>query len=301
MLQKNILLPTKLKTISEDGFKGEYEIDKLYPGYGHTLGNSLRRIIMSSLPGVAITRVFIDGVQHEFSTLEGVKEDVINIILNLKRVVFKMDTSEDALTVILNTKKTGEVFAKDLEVPSQVEVLNPDQYLFTLNGKKEIKIEFEIQKGLGYVSKEEIQKGSKLAPGEMIMDSSFTAIRRVSYNVTSTRVGDRTDFDKLTFFIETDGSILPADVINSSVEIMIEQLSAIIGIEQKEDGVDENLAKSIADSIAQLDLDESILEKIARGGVLKISELETKTDEEILAFEDITQKDLEGIKKVLGK
>ncbi|MCK5589075.1 MAG: DNA-directed RNA polymerase subunit alpha [Candidatus Pacebacteria bacterium] len=300
MLQKNILLPTELKTISEDDRKGKYEIDKLYHGYGHTLGNSLRRIILSSLPGVAITRVFIDGVHHEFSTIDGVKEDVINIILNLKKVVFKMDTSEDSIMITLNAKKAGEIKASDIEVPSQVEIINPDEYLFTLESKKEIKIEFEIEKGLGYVPKEEIKKG-KLAPGEMIMDSSFTPIRRVTYEVLSTRVGDRTDFDKIVFFIETDGSISPADAIKSSIQIMIDQFMAVLGVENPTEGVDEDLAKSIADSIAQLDLDESILEKIAKEGILKISELEIKTDEEILSFEGISKKDLEDIKKSLDK
>ncbi|MCD5396650.1 MAG: DNA-directed RNA polymerase subunit alpha [Candidatus Pacebacteria bacterium] len=300
MLQKNILLPTELKIVSEGNYKGEYQIDKLYPGYGHTLGNSLRRVILSSLPGIAITRFFIEGVSHEFSVIEGVKEDVINIILNLKKVVFKMDTTEKILRISLKIKKNGIVTAKDLNTPSQVEIINPDQYLFTMNDKKELNIEMEIQEGLGFVLREEIQKKKKLNPGEIVMDTSFTPIRKVSYEVSSTRVGDRTDFNKITFFIETDGSIKPTDAIKKSVNIMIEQFSAIINKDiLKNNIIESEITKSIANSIAQLDLDENTLEKIAKEGVLKISELSIKTDEEILNFKGIVKKDLINIKKAL--
>jgi len=296
MLQKNILLPSELKTISEDGNKGRYEIDKLYPGYGHTLGNSLRRIILSSIPGVAVTRIFIDGIAHEFSVIDGVKEDVINIVLNLKRVVFKLNSTEDNIKITLNAEKGGEITAADIDAPSQVEIMNKDQYLFTLAKGKKVTIEFELSKGLGYSSKEDIKEG-KPAVGEIIMDASFTPIRRVSYEVNETRVGDKTNYNKLTFFIETDGSISPKDVVDSSIQIMIDQLTATLGMTQNT--IDEETAKSIADSIAQLDLEESILEKIAKEGVLKISELKEKTDEEILSFEEITEKDLKNIKKAL--
>ncbi len=300
MLQKNILLPTELKIVSEGNYKGEYQIDKLYPGYGHTLGNSLRRVILSSLPGIAITRFFIEGVSHEFSVIEGVKEDVINIILNLKKVVFKMDTTEKILRISLKIKKNGIVTAKDLNTPSQVEIINPDQYLFTMNDKKELNIEMEIQEGLGFVLREEIQKKKKLNPGEIVMDTSFTPIRKVSYEVSSTRVGDRTDFNKITFFIETDGSIKPTDAIKKSVNIMIEQFSAIINKDiLKNNIIESEITKSIANSIAQLDLDENTLEKIAKEGILKISELSIKTDEEILNFKGIVKKDLINIKKAL--
>jgi DNA-directed RNA polymerase subunit alpha len=213
MIQKEILLPGQIKTISEDGNKGNYEIDKLYPGYGHTLGNSLRRVILSSIPGVAITRVYIKGIAHEFSTVDGVKEDAINIILNLKRVVFRLHTEEPVI-LTLKAGKTGAITAKDIEVPSQVEIMNPDQYLFSLEKGKEVSIDFEISKGLGYVSKESLQGIEKLKPGEIVMDASFTPIRRASYKVAPTRVGDRTDFNKITLFIETDGSITPSEAIN---------------------------------------------------------------------------------------
>lgn len=295
MFQKDILLPGELKVVSEENNKGVYEIDGLYPGYGHTLGNSLRRIILSSIPGIAVTRVFVDGVAHEFTTIDGVKEDVINIVLNLKRVVFKLDSTDDSMMLTLKTDKGGKITAKDITLPTQVEVINPDQYLFTIEKGKKVKIEFEITKGLGYVAKEDIKQG-KLAPGEIIMDSSFTPIRRVSYDVTSTRVGDRTDFNKIMFKIETDGSITPTDVIRKSVQIMIDQLSAILGIV-----LDDEVSRSVADSIVHLDLDESLLEKLAKEGILNVTSLEKMTDDDIISIDSIENDDLKKIKKALKK
>ncbi len=288
MIQKEILLPGEIKVISEDGNKGNYEINKLYPGYGHTLGNSLRRIILSSIPGVAITRVFIDGIAHEFSTVEGVKEDAINIILNLKRVVFKL-YSDEAISLTFSVKKSGIITAQDIELPSQVEIINPDQYLFTLEKNKEVKITIELSKGLGYVSKEAIKGSEKLKPGEIIMDASFTPIRRASYKVSSTRVGDRTDFNKLSLFIETDGSISPTDAIVDSIDIMIKQMQAILGSRLTENN----------ESIAGLAVESEILEKIANHGIIKMIDLKKLSDEEILEIEGIGETELEEIKKAL--
>ena len=155
--QYKILLPSKPRIISEKGLMGVYEIDGLYPGYGHTLGNSLRRIILSSIPGAAIITIKIDGVDHEFSTISGVKEDVINIILNLKKVRFKIVNDEEQ-TVHLKVKGINNITAKDIKVPGQVEVLNLDQHIATITDKAtELSIEIKIKKGLGFVPKEEIQ------------------------------------------------------------------------------------------------------------------------------------------------
>src|ERR1035437_5971105 len=224
--QYKIVLPSKPRIISEKGFSGVYEIDGLYPGYGHTLGNSLRRIILSSIPGVSITTVKIDGVDHEFSTMKGVKEDVINIILNLKKVRFKVVNDEEQV-VHLKIKGINNVTAKDIKVPGQVEVLNPDQYIASTTDKTaELSIEMKIQKGLGFVPKEEIQK-DKVEIGTIAMDAIFTPVRRVNYEVENMRVGDRTDFNKLTFTIATDGSITPNEALERSIFIMLEQLKAI--------------------------------------------------------------------------
>jgi DNA-directed RNA polymerase subunit alpha len=153
----NVILPSKPKVVEETELSGSYEIDGLYPGYGHTLGNSLRRIILSSLPGASITHVKIDGVSHEFSTLEGVKEDVITILLNLKRVRIKMLTDEPQ-TLTIDVKGPKEVTAKDIVAPGQVEIINKDQVIANVTGKVSFKAEFRVEKGMGYVSKENLQK-----------------------------------------------------------------------------------------------------------------------------------------------
>lgn len=299
MLQTKILLPTELKIVKEQGNKATFEIDKLYHGYGHTLGNSLRRVVLSSVPGVALTRVFIDGVAHEFSTMAGVKEDVINIVLNLKKVVFALD-SDEPIKLTLNKKGIGEVRASDIELPSQVQIMNPDEYLFSIANKtKEVKITMEISKGLGYVAKEDLKDG-KLKVGEIIMDASFTPIRRASYEVSTTRVGDRTDFNKLSFFIETDGSISPADVMKTALNITITQFKAILGSNFNGDVAENNnLEEAPQDSIAILGISEVILEKLANVGVTRISSLKEMTDADLSIIDEMKEEEIEEIKKAL--
>jgi len=222
----SITLPTKPQTVSEEGFKGTYSIENLYPGYGHTLGNSLRRIILSSIPGVAVATVKIDGVPHEFSTLDGVSEDVITILLNLKKCVFRLqgvDEAEIKLTVSGDKAYT----AKDIVAPSEVEVVSGDAHILTATDKKaSFEVSVTLKRGIGYVSKENMYDG-KVPVGTIVLDSSFTPIRRASYEVENMRVGDRTDFNRINFSIETDGTLAPREVLDQAVEIMIEQLQAM--------------------------------------------------------------------------
>ena len=234
----NIILPSKPSIITEDNFSGVYEIDGLYPGYGHTLGNSLRRIILSSLPGFAITTVKIDGVNHEFSTIAGVKEDVITIILNLKRTRFKV-VGDEAQTIHIKSKGIKDITAGDIEVPGQVEVMNKDQHIVTVTDKNVVlDIEITLEKGLGYMSKEVLKK-DKVDIGIIATDAIFTPIRRVSYEVEQMRVGDRTDYNKLRVSLETDGSISPREALERSIQIMIAQLKAVVGfIEDDEETVE---------------------------------------------------------------
>src|SRR3989344_6589337 len=188
-------LPAKPRIVSEDGNTGVYEIDGLYPGYGHTLGNSLRRMILSSLPGAAITSLKIAGVSHEFSTIPGVKEDVITILLNLKKVRLQMLTDEPQ-TLTLKAKGVAEIKAGDIKVPGQVSILNPELVIAHLTDKSaELSIDLSIEKGLGYVSKEFLQK-NRVDIGSISIDAVFTPIRRVNYEVENMRVGDRTDFNR---------------------------------------------------------------------------------------------------------
>ncbi|KKR13717.1 MAG: DNA-directed RNA polymerase subunit alpha [Candidatus Woesebacteria bacterium GW2011_GWA1_39_21b] len=235
----NIILPSKPAVISEEEFLGVYEIDGLYPGYGHTLGNSLRRIILSSLPGFSITTIKIDGVSHEFSTINGVKEDVITIILNLKRVRFKV-TGDEPQTVYLKAKGVKEVKAGDIEVPGQVEVMNKDQIIANLTEKNvSLDIEITLEKGLGYMPKEVLKK-DKAEIGSITLDAIFTPIRRVSYEVEQMRVGDRTDYNKLRLALETDGTISPREALERSIQIMIAQLKAVVGFVEDEEEISES-------------------------------------------------------------
>jgi DNA-directed RNA polymerase subunit alpha len=296
MNNQKIVLPSKLEVLEDNGEKGKFVIKGLNPGYGHTLGNSLRRIILSSIEGVGITLIKIDGVPHEFSTIEGVKEDVINIILNLKRVIFRT-TSEEELTVNLTAKK-GEVTANDIDAPSQIEVMNKDTYLFTVTGDKDIEIEFIVKKGLGYVPKEDLVD-DKLPAGSIVMDTSFTPIRRASYTVENMMVGKRTDYNKIMFSIETDGTIDAVEVMNKSLEIMREQISAIIEGSDEEIIIDEPEKEEIL--VTSLNISEKLLEKIIKSSIKTVDDLDAKSDAELLAIDGIGQKAISDLRDAVNK
>lgn len=232
MSEQKIILPSKPKAVLEEANKGVFEIDGLVPGYGYTLGNSLRRIILSSLEGSAVTAVKIDGVSHEFSTLEGVKEDVITILLNLKNVRFAL-TSEGPATITLSAKGPKIITAADIAANSAVEVANPDQYICEITGKSGLNIELTIERGLGFVPREAHHK-QKADIGTIFLDAIFSPIRRVSYDVEEMRVGDKTNFNRLRLSIETDGTISPREALESSVKTMIEQLAAVVSVDSGE-------------------------------------------------------------------
>ncbi len=308
--QYKILLPSKPRIISEEGFSGVYEIDGLYPGYGHTLGNSLRRIILSSIPGVAITSIKIDGVDHEFSTIKGVKEDVINIILNLKKVRFKV-VNEEIQTVELNVKGINDVTALDITAPGQVEVLNPEQHIASITDKSvSLKIELKIQKGLGFIPKEIIQK-DRVEIGTIALDAIFTPIRRVNYEVENMRVGDRTDFNKLKISIETDGSISANEALENSIFIMIEQLKSIIGfeekVEEKKEKIVEKTEEKETDSeflktrIESLKLSVRTVNALSNANIRTIGGLARKREEDLLGIEGLGSKGIQEIKKLLSE
>ena len=306
----NIVLPSKPKVISEKGLTGVYEIDGLYPGYGHTLGNSLRRIVLSSLPGAAITQVKIDGIQHEFSTLDGVKEDVITILLNLKRVRFKVLTDEPQI-VTISANGVKVVAAGDVKVPGQVEVLNPDQHIATLTDKNaKLDIELKVQKGLGYVSKENLQT-DKVEIGVIAVDATFTPIRRVNYEVENMRVGERTDYNRLKVTVETDGTLTPREALERSIEIMINQLKAIIGFQEeepeievvekevekeKEPEVDSEFLKTRIDT---LDFSTRTSNALNTANIRTVGGLARKKASDLLTFEGLGEKGLNEIKDVL--
>ncbi len=231
MSQQTIILPSKPKAVLEEGFKGVYEIDGLVPGYGYTLGNSLRRIILSSLRGAAVTAVKIEGVSHEFSTIEGLREDVITILLNLKNIRFNV-TGEEPQKISLSIKGPKVVTADDITPNGAVEIINKDQYICEITGKTALNIELTIEKGLGFVPRDQHHK-QKADIGSIFLDAIFSPIRRVSYDVEEMRVGDKTNFNRLRMTIETDGSITPREALEQSVQTMIEQLAAIISVDSQ--------------------------------------------------------------------
>ncbi len=309
--QYKILLPSKPRIVSEEGNSGSYEIDGLYPGYGHTLGNSLRRIILSSIPGIAVTSVKIAGVDHEFSTINGVKEDVINIILNLKKVRFKT-VNDEPYTVELKAKGVEDVTAANIKVPGQVEILNPDQHIAAITDKNaELSIEIRIQKGLGFVPKETIQK-NKMEIGMIALDAIFTPIRRVNYDVENMRVGDRTDFNKLKISIETDGSITPNEALEKSIYIMIEQLKAIVGFEEpmeekgeKEDkkssgGEKEVDSEFLKTRIEGLDLSVRTVNALSNANIRTVGGLAKKKEKDLSDIDGLGAKGIQEIKKALS-
>ena len=316
-MEHSIVLPSKPRIISEEKFTGIYEIDGLYPGYGHTLGNSLRRIILSSLPGASITGVKISGVSHEFSTLPGLKEDVIVMILNLKKVRVSLTTDEPQ-TLSLKVKGIKDVKASDIVCPGQASILNSDLHIATLTDKNaELDIEFRVEKGLGYVPKEVLQK-DRVDIGEITLDAVFTPIRRVNYEVENMRVGNRTDFNRLKLFIETDGTITPKAALERSIEIMITQLKAIVGFKEEvlevteapdtsEDNKDSDGAgkrdidpEFLKTRIETLGLSQRTANALTNANIRTVGGLARKKEEDILDIDGLGSKGVQEIKKVLG-
>jgi DNA-directed RNA polymerase subunit alpha len=306
-----IVLPSKPKIVSEVDFTGLYEIDGLYPGYGHTLGNSLRRIILSSLPGSAVTSVKIAGVSHEFSVVPGIKEDAITMLLNLKIVRFNV-VGDEPQVLTLKAKGAKEVKAGDIKLPGGVEVLNPDQIIATLTDKNaELEMEITVQKGLGFVSKEVLEK-NRVDIGSITVDAIFTPIRRVSYEVENMRVGDRTDFNRLKLFIETDGTITPKEALEKSIETMISQLKAIIGFKEEDVILSPSSLKaespkgdvdddSLKTRIETLDLSARTLNALSNANIRTVGGLARKKEKDILEIEGLGSKGLNEIKDVLEK
>ena len=311
MSDHSIVLPSKPRIVSEDQFSGTYEIDGLYPGYGHTLGNSLRRIILSSLPGAAIIAVKIDGVSHEFSVIPGVKEDVITIMLNLKKVRIKMLTQEPQV-LTLKVKGPKVVTAADIEVPGQVEILNPELVIANLTDKNsELVVEMTAEKGMGYVSKDVLQK-NRVDIGTIALDAIFTPIRRVSYEVENMRVGDRTDFNRLKLFIETDGTITSKEALETSIEIMINQLKSIVGFKEETEEVMEISGKTQEEVKTEPDADflktriESVglsarkQNALANANLRTVGGLSRKKEKDLLEIDGLGAKGIQEIKDFLG-
>lgn len=313
----DVVLPSKPKVIREDSMTGTYEIDGLYPGYGHTLGNSLRRIILSSLPGAAITKVKIQGVEHEFTAIDGIKEDVITILLAIKKLRIRIDSDEPVI-LTLKAKGIKDVSAKDIEVPGQAEILNPDLHIASLTEKgSELDIELTAEKGLGYVSKEVLQK-DRVDIGSITLDASFTPIRKANYEVENMRVGDRTDFNRLRLSIETDGTITPHEALEKSISLMIHQLKAVVGFKEEEvvSPTEADSAESNTDAEGSLkDIDTELLKTridslgfssrtakaLTSANIRTLGGLARKKESDIMDVDGLGAKGMQEIKKLLAQ
>jgi DNA-directed RNA polymerase subunit alpha len=318
-LSTNITFPSQPEVVEEKDFFGKYKIDGLYPGYGYTLGNSLRRIILSSLPGTAITLIKIDGVEHEFSAIDGVKEDVITILMRLKNVRFISSTDEPQ-SASLSVSGIGEVTAGDIKTPGQLDIVNEDLVLFSITDKStEVHIEMEIESGLGYIGKEDYKNG-KVSSGEIALDAAFSPIRLVNYEVEDMRVGDRTDFNRLEIAIETDGTITPREALETSILTMIRQLQAVIDIQEpvrglepeetEEDEEDEageesgdasgELAEFLKTRIENLDLPTRTTNALERASIRTAGGLAKKTRSDLLVVDGLGKKGVDEIEDMLA-
>jgi DNA-directed RNA polymerase subunit alpha len=300
--------------VSENDHEGVYEIDGFYPGYGHTLGNSLRRIILSSLPGAAITSVKVEGVEHEFSTMDGVKEDMITVLLNLKKLRFEIIGGE-AQKVTLTVKGAKKVTGADLQIPGQVRLLNPDSYIAELTDKNaELRAEFTIERGLGYVPREALKK-ERVEIGEISVDAIFSPIRRVNYEVENMRVGDRTDYNRLRLSIETDGTISPKAALEQSIEIMITQLKAIVGFKEEEVAVaaaptsasdmgngslPENSTEVMKTRIEDLELSSRTIASLEKANIRTVGGLARKKEQDLMEIEGMGPKSIQEVKRALA-
>jgi DNA-directed RNA polymerase subunit alpha len=311
-MDHHITLPSKPRVVSEEGMLGIYEIDSLYPGYGQTLGNSLRRIIFSSLPGAAITSVKIEDVSHEFATIEGIRESVMEILLNLKRVHFTLH-GDEAQTIRLSIKGPKEVTAADFQTSSQVEIANPGQHIASIAGKISFELEATIERGLGYVPREVLTK-EKADIGTIALDAAFTPIRRANYEVEDMRVGDRTDFNRLRVIIETNGTISPRQALESSIEIMIHQLKAIIGFQEEAEmpqssrDMSGDAASASSDAkdpakmkIEDLELSSRTTSALSESGIRSVAGLTRKTASALKELDGVGEKAITEISEALDR
>ncbi|MCD8325272.1 MAG: DNA-directed RNA polymerase subunit alpha [Lachnospiraceae bacterium] len=289
--------------ISEDKKYGRFVVEPLERGYGITLGNSLRRIMLSSLPGAAVTHIKIEGVQHEFSSIPGVKEDVTEIIMNIKSLAIKnySETSE-AKTAIIDYTGEGVVKASDIQVDQDIEIMNPDQTIATLSGKDtKLFMELTINKGRGYISAEK-NKSEDLPIGVLAIDSIYTPVERVNVTVENTRVGQQTDFDKLTLDVNTNGTLAPDEAVSLTAKVLSDHLSLFIDLSEnaktaevmveKEDSESEKLLEM---SIDELELSVRSYNCLKRAGINTVQELINKTPEDMMKVRNLGRKSLEEV------
>lgn len=292
--------------INEKNTYGKFVVEPLERGYGTTLGNSLRRIMLSSLPGAAVTSVKIDGVLHEFSTIPGVKEDVTEIILNMKGLSVKLHSNEPAV-VRIEAEGEGVVTAGDIIADADVEILNPEMHIATLDSDAKLYMEINIANGRGYVAAEN-NKQPGMPIGVIPVDSIFTPVKKVSYTVENTRVGQVTDYDKLIIDVFTDGSIKPDEAISLAAKIMNEHLNLFITLTEHVNDVEimvqkeeDKKEKVLEMTIEELDLSVRSYNCLKRAGINTVEELTQKSEEDMMKVRNLGKKSLEEVQKKLAE
>ena len=296
--------PTINKFIDQDGCYGKFVVEPLERGYGTTLGNALRRILLSSLPGAAVTSIKIDGILHEFSTIPGVKEDVTEIILNLKKLAVRLD-GESTKRAIINAVGPKEVTAADIIGDSDMEIFNPDLHIATLEENATLVMEINLARGRGYVPAE--QNKTESTPISVIpVDSIYTPVRKVNFTVENTRVGQVTDYDRLVLEIWTDGSITPEEGVSIGAKIMREHLNLFIQLTDATDGLEimvekeeDQKEKALEMTIEELELSVRSFNCLKRAAINTVEELTQKTEDDMMKVRNLGKKSLDEVKAKL--
>lgn len=291
--------------VDESTNYGKFVVEPLERGYGTTLGNSLRRILLSSLPGAAVSSIQIDGVLHEFSTIDGVLEDVTQIILNIKKLALKMNTDEDK-NIEIDVNGPAKVTAADIVADPDVEVLNPEQYICTVADGGHFHVRMTVKKGRGYVAADQ-NKSDDMPIGVLPIDSIFTPISRVNYQVESTRVGRRNDFDKLTLDVWTNGSISPREAISLAAKILTEHLDIFVNLTDEAKNAEimvekeeTHKEKMLEMTIEELYLSVRSYNCLKRAGINTVQELTNKTEADMMKVRNLGRKSLEEVKNKLA-
>ena len=288
--------------LSADGRYGKFVVEPLERGFGTTLGNSLRRVLLSSLPGVAVTSIKIDGVVHEFSTIEGVKEDVTEIVLNVKGITAKL-YSDTPKTARIEASGEGEVTAGSIQQDAELEVLNPDWHIATLADGAKLVMELTFDKGRGYVPAERNKQNAEQAPlGSLPVDSIYTPVLKVNYGVENTRVGQITDYDKLTLEVWTDGTISAQEAVSLAARIMTEHLNLFVTLSQEAmdaeimvEKDDKGKEKALEMTIEELDLSVRSFNCLKRAGINTVEDLISKSEDEMMKVRNLGRKSLEEV------
>lgn len=294
--------------ISEDNKFGQFVVEPLERGYGTTLGNSLRRILLASLPGSAVTDIQIDGVLHEFTAIDGVVEDVSAIVLNIKELALKLYSDDDVTkTLEIDVEGPKEVYASDIQHDDEVEIINPDLYICTVSEGAHFTMRMNAQKGRGYV-RSEFNKQDDMPIGVIPIDSIYTPIERVNYNVENTRVGEQQQYDKLVLDVWSDGSIATDEAVSLSAKILTEYLTVFVELtEEVQDAEimvekeETQQEKTLEMTVEELDLSVRSYNCLKRAGINTVQELTSKTEDEMMQVRNLGRKSLEEIEEKLGE